>query len=117
MGLVITLEPVDDRPETWKRPLGASISPRGRFRVGWRGGSQLLRSHYDSDDLITSQALIEGGSTSNPALIHSFVYSFVHRAVPRSTHNLVHNLANPTGRQTEAVNERPVDRPEGDPCC
>jgi len=46
-------------------PLGAPAEPRGRFRVGWRGGSQLLQSHYDIDEIVTSQAEISGESSQN----------------------------------------------------
>jgi len=46
-------------------PLGAPAEPRGRFRVGWRGGSQLLQSHYDIDEIVTSQAEVSEESSQN----------------------------------------------------
>jgi hypothetical protein len=54
------------RPLTWKRPPGAPAGPRGRFRVGLRGGSQLLRLRYNIDEFMTSQAGIPSDSSHNP---------------------------------------------------
>ncbi len=46
-------------------PPGAFATPRGRLRVGWRGGSQLLQLRYNIDKIVTSQAKMPRRSSQN----------------------------------------------------
>ena len=111
-------------------PLGAPAEPRGRFRVGWRGGSQLLQSHYDIDEIVTSQAEISGESSQNcqiglqapmvpevlevPAgrptsstsrrVVHSSVHSSVHRCDIEAVDN-----------RRRTIRPDRTDQPEGHP--
>jgi hypothetical protein len=92
---------VDDGAGTrlprWKRPPGAIATPRGRLRVGWRGGSQLLQLGYNIDEIVTSQAEMPFRSSQNSQIgadrmaptpgrrerevIHSSVHRAEHGAV------------------------------------
>ena len=87
---------VDDRagrqPLRWKRPPGAFATPRGRLRVGWRGGSQLLQLHYNIDKIVTSRAEMPRRSSQNNQI-------GAHRRVPRpgrrdseGVHSSVHRV-------------------------
>ena len=113
-------------------PLGAVAKPRGRFRVGWRGDSQLLQLHYDIDEIVTSQAKISPESSRNcqigtqaptvpevpekssgwPALpvscrvVHSSIHRYAHRCDIEAVDN-----------RLRTIHPDRIDQPEGHPCC
>ena len=113
-------------------PPGAAAKPRGRFRVGWRGDSQLLRLHYDIDEIVTSQAEISLESSQNcqigtqaPPVPEVSEKSIGSRTPPTSRevfHSAIHRYAHRC--DMEAVDNRRrtidpdrIDQPEGHPCC
>ena len=113
-------------------PLGATAKPRGRFRVGWRGDSQLLHLRYDIDEIVTSQAKIFSGSSQNcqigtqapavpevpeksigwptPPINCRVVHSSIHRYAHRCDIEVVDN-------RLRTIHPDRIDQPEGHPCC
>ena len=113
-------------------PPGAVAKPRGRFRVGWRGDSQLLQLHYDIDVIVTSQVGISLESSQNcqigarapsvpevseksigsqtPSTSYKVVHSAIHRYAHRSDMEAVDN-------RRRTLDPDRIDQPEGHPCC
>ena len=113
-------------------PPGAVAKPRGRFRVGWRGDSQLFHLHYDIDEIVTSQAQISPESSQNcqigtqapsvpevseksigsqtPSTSYKVVHSAIHRYAHRSDMEAVDN-------RRRTLDPDRIDQPEGHPCC